>query len=650
MYRVITKISFLTLSLFCTLKATAQSDVDSLKAIIANPKLHDTTRLNNIALIIENLYQNNEADVYTNLMGSIARKNLAKKELSPILHKRYTMYLAAYYNNVSIQLEDKGDQRALDYLNKSINLYRSVEANDEVYTSIVSKGLLLSRRKRYREAIDCYFTALKYFEKNTEENVDGISYVYTNLGVLYGEQGQWHTAINYLKKSIDRINRKKPKLTVEDDLQKCLMYYNIGSAYITLKDYAQARINFNAALLLSKKHNQNSFSSFSLGKLGVIDLHFKRLAEAEKKLIKATEIAETGEAKGFTLAYLGDVYFEMKEYQKAQAVLKQALISLKLSRREDLKAKAYELLYKISKINGDYKEAVSMLELYNSIQDSTKTEEAKNELKQQQLEYDYEKKELNYRLESQKKTAAKNNMLIGLSSVVFLLLIGAYFLYRNYRQKQAISNFEKNELNQKMLLSQMNPHFIFNSIDNIQSLIYNKQDNDAINYLTKFSKLTRQILENSTENYITLSEELNMIDNYLTIQQLLYNNKFDFTLQVDETINAEMILIAPMLTQPFIENAIKHGLKNKSEKGLIKIHFKLEENRLFFEISDNGEGFSTNEKTGENKSLAMKITKERLRNMSNKSDFEIKTENIFDDNNLVSGAKVLFEIPYIYEN
>lgn len=632
------------------IQANAQFEVDSLKTIIANPKLHDTTRLNNIALLIDNLYQNDEANKYTNLMGSIARKNLAKKNLNPILHKKYTIYLAAYYNNVSVQLEGKGDQKSLDYLNKSINLYRSVDSKDEVYTSIVSKGLLLSRRKRYREAIDCYFTALRYFEKNEAENVDGISYVYTNLGVLYGEQGQWRVAIKYLKKSIYFIERKAGKQSVEDELQKCTMYYNIGSAYITLKEYKPAEINLKQALALSTKHHQNSFSSFSLGKLGVIDLHFKRLEDAEMELIKATEIAETAEAKGFTFYYLGEVYFEKKEYQKAEANLKQALEFLKISKRDGLKAKAYQLLYKIDKKNGNYKEAVLMLELYNSIQDSTKTEEAKNELKQQQMEYDYEKKELNYRLESQQKAAAKNNMLIGLSSVVFLLLIGAYFLYRNYRQKQAISNFEKNELNQKMLLSQMNPHFIFNSIDNIQSLIYNKQDNDAINYLTKFSKLTRQILENSTENYITLSEELNMIDNYLTIQQLLYNNKFDFTLQVDETIDAEMILIAPMLTQPFIENAIKHGLKNKSEKGLIRIQFKFEENRLFFEISDNGEGFSTTEKTGENKSLAMKITKERLRNMSNKIDFEIKTENIFDDNNLVSGAKVLFEIPYIYEN
>ncbi|MGC4041559.1 MAG: histidine kinase [Flavobacterium sp.] len=230
-----------------------------------------------------------------------------------------------------------------------------------------------------------------------------------------------------------------------------------------------------------------------------------------------------------------------------------------------------------------------------------------------------------------------------------LVLAIGYFLYKSYRQKQAIASFEKNELNQKLLLSQMNPHFIFNSIDNIQSLIYNKQETEAVNYLTKFSKLTRQILENSTESYISLEEELAMIDNYLVIQQLLYNNKFDFKVQVDDSIDAEAVLLPPMLTQPFIENAIRHGLKNKDKNGFIAISFKFINEKLFFEITDNGPGFTKNEVTNR-KSLAMKITKERLANYIGKNDFDIQLENCFDDKKNIIGAKVFFEIPYIYEN
>ena len=642
----------LLLVLFFSIKTTVfgQYDIDSLKAVIKNPKLHDTTRLYNIALLIDNLYENHEVVPHNAMMGKIAQKNLQNKNLSADLRKKYTMYLAAYYNNISIQLEDNGNPKALNYLDKSISLYRSVNANDEVYSSVVSKGLLLSRRKRYKEAITCYFDALRYFEKDKDQNADGISYVYTNLGVLYGDQDQWREAIKYLKIAVNTIDQKKEKKTVEDELQKFTMYYNIGSAYVTLNDYKNGEDYLKKALVLSKKHNQNSFSSYALVKLGLVDMYYKRYEDAEKKFIESNKIAESDRSRGFSLVNLGDLYFTKKEYAKSKTFLEDGLKIAKEIKNDNLKEQAYELLYKINKINGNYKESLLMLELYNSIKDSSKVVETKNELKQQQLKYDYQKKELNYKLATEKKNAAKNNLLIILSSLVVLLLIGAYFLYRNYKQKQTISAFEKKDLKQKLLLTQMNPHFIFNSIDNIQSLIYNKQDKEAVSYLTKFSKLTRQILENSSENYISLKEELTMIDNYLNIQQLLYNNKFEFTLKVAEDINTETILVPPMLTQPFIENAIKHGLKNSTEKGKIEIQFQMKDSQLGFQITDNGIGFGSAEKDSSKKSLAMKITKERLSNLAKNNNFDVQVENILDDNKNIIGAKVYFDIPYIYEN
>src|SRR5690606_5791642 len=147
---------------------------------------------------------------------------------------------------------------------------------------------------------------------------------------------------------------------------------------------------------------------------------------------------------------------------------------------------------------------------------------------------------------------------------------------------------------------------------NIRSLINNKQNDEAVDYLGKFSKLTRQILENSNENYISLEEEVEMIENYLSIQQLLYNDKFDFTVIVENGIDVESIFLPPMLAQPFIENAIKHGLGNTLENGKIAVYFFLKDARLFFEVTDNGKGFDTDKKVGNHKSLAMTITKERL--------------------------------------
>jgi tetratricopeptide (TPR) repeat protein len=635
--------------LLCAVGLRAQFNTDSLKVIINNPKVHDTTKLAAIALLIGNLYESGEMETYNNLMGKIAQQNLQKNP-GQVLRKRYTMFLAAYYNNVGARLEETRSPKTLAYIDKALNMYYNIGAYDEYYSGLVSKGLSLSRRKRYKEAIDCYYKALKFFEQNEAENSDGISYVYSNLGVLYGEQDQWPESIAYMKKSLVYLDKKKEEVTIEDDLQKFAMHYNIGAAYITIKDYGQATDNLNIALALAKKHAQNSYISFALGKLGLIDMQQNKFDEAEKKLTQAYAVSESGISKSFSQVKLGEVYFHKKDYAKARSFLEKGFALAEQINNADLQQQASELLYKIYKIQGNYKESVAMLETFQKLKDATKIEENQNELKQQQLKYDYEKKELRYKLRTQKESAAKNNVLIVLSSVLVLLLMGAYWLFRNYKQKQALSVFEKNELNRKLLLTQMNPHFIFNSIDNIQSLIYHKKDDEAVNYLAKFSKLTRQILENSSENYITLDEEVEMIGNYIGIQQLLFNNKFDYRIHIDESINPEAILLPPMLTQPFIENAIKHGFRHMESKGFIDIHFIMKDNKLFFEIADNGSGFDDAEKPGQNKSMAMRITKERLWQISKKKDFEVQKHNTTDDENKITGARVFFEIPYLYEN
>lgn len=636
------------LSFFWITNTVAQNDIDSLKTIIANPKLHDTTRLAAISLLVNNTMDDKELRKCIDLLGSISLKNCSKPFKNDELRIKYTSHLASYYHSLSARYELDIKQQ-LKYIDKSIQLYTSIKMYDEASYALVSKGVLFDRRNEYMRAIDCYYKALKYFEFQKDKSYEGISYVYSRLGYTYGKIKNNSMSIKYLKKAIFYIDKIDLENSIQLNEQKGLLYINIGSGYLEMKDYNKASENFKRGIELSKNIEGTFNKSIGLSKLAVIDIHFNRLDDAEKKLLEAKSLSPRNVTSAYALINLGKVYFEKKKYDEAQINLEEGLKLSKILRNIDLQKQSYELLYKINKAKANYKESIVMLELFNKMADSAKNDEVKNELEQQHLKYDYEKKELNYKLDSQRKSAAKNNILIGLSSALLLLLIGAYFLYRNYRQKQAISMFEKNELKQKLLLSQMNPHFIFNSIDNIQSLIYNKQEKEAVNYLTKFSKLTRQILENSNENYISLSEELTMIDNYLVIQQLLYNNKFDFAIAVDDAFDSESILVPPMLTQPFIENAIKHGLRNTTEKGLIHISFKLQNNKLLFEITDNGIGFTTNE-TVSKKSLAMKITKERLINISKKSSFEVQMENRFDDKKNVIGAKVFFEIPYIYEN
>jgi len=244
--------------------------MDSLKIIIENPKLHDTVKLNTLALIIDNVYDPDSILTYSKKMYEIAQKNLNRKDLNKKQRNHYLLYLAAYYSNISFCYEQVRNPKSLSYLNKSIALYEKANATEEVYSSIVSKGILLSRRKQYKEAIDCYFKALRFFEKDENKHLDGISYVYSNLVSIYEEQSQNKITIKYLEKSLAYLNKRNTKPTLEDDLQKFIINYNIGSVYIHEKQYQLATTYLNDALILSKKHDHDSYSSMALGRLGLI--------------------------------------------------------------------------------------------------------------------------------------------------------------------------------------------------------------------------------------------------------------------------------------------------------------------------------------------------------------------------------------------
>lgn len=268
----------------------------------------------------------------------------------------------------------------------------------------------------------------------------------------------------------------------------------------------------------------------------------------------------------------------------------------------------------------------------------------------QQLQFEFEKKTAATQLINQQKISKRNMLLYSFIGLALLLLAGIVFLVKYFRQKAVINAGRNNELKQRLLLTQMNPHFIFNSVDNIQSLIHIGKKEDAVNYLNRFSKLTRQILEHSRENYIGLDEETDMLDNYISIQKLLYNKNFHHTITIEDGVDATAILIPPMLTQPFIENAIRHGLKDRKEDGIVKVRFYMQNGQLFFEVTDNGAGIMAKEKQTGHQSLSTQITKERLESISRKNKIIIETRNIAGTDNKVEGVKTFFEIPYIVNN
>jgi two-component sensor histidine kinase len=182
--------------------------------------------------------------------------------------------------------------------------------------------------------------------------------------------------------------------------------------------------------------------------------------------------------------------------------------------------------------------------------------------------------------------------------IVFLLVVFTIYIWRTNdlikKNKLATEKMElENALNRSVLTaikSQMNPHFFHNALNTIQSFIYSNDKKNASTFLNKFSKLTRMILEMSEKDKVTLSEEIASILLYLEIERVRFNDDFEFKIEIQNHIDQEMIKIPSMILQPYIENAIKHGLLHKSGLKKLQIEFKQEERYLVITINDNGIG------------------------------------------------------------
>lgn len=173
--------------------------------------------------------------------------------------------------------------------------------------------------------------------------------------------------------------------------------------------------------------------------------------------------------------------------------------------------------------------------------------------------------------------------------LIFILLITcttAYFIYKSAKASQVANQL----LALKSLRSQMNPHFIFNALNSVNHFVAQQDERTANKFLSEFSQLMRLILENSQEDFITLNKEQEILLLYLKLEHYRFRDKFEYEIKIDESINAEAIAVPPMLIQPYIENAVWHGLRYKETKGKLSLHFVKEDGNVVVRIQDDGIG------------------------------------------------------------
>jgi LytS/YehU family sensor histidine kinase len=214
----------------------------------------------------------------------------------------------------------------------------------------------------------------------------------------------------------------------------------------------------------------------------------------------------------------------------------------------------------------------------------------------------------------------------------------------------------KQELNKSKLAalkSQMNPHFIFNALNSIQEFIVSNKKELASNYLADFADLMRSYLQHSQEDAVSLHDEIETLDLYLKLERIRFEEDFEFTIHCDESIDKEQTNIPSFLLQPFVENAIKHGLLHQKGKKILSVLFaKISQHSIQCEIQDNGIGRVANTKLNEKRkhqSFATKASQNRLEllNQSAEDKIELQIIDLYDDQKQSLGTKVILTIPII---
>ncbi len=594
---------------------------------VLKPIRRDTVKLNAFIKKAEN-YGYEEGKAYAlNQLGTVYRYQ-SKFKKSALLHKE-ALSIAEDLDNDELKVlalnmlgvvfrRNDAIKTALDYNQQALELAESItnpsmHIKRNINVSLNSIGNLYQTLGQYDLAISQFKRALA--NEKTLNNKRGLAINNQNIGDCLEQKGALEEALTYYRKSLS-INEE-----ISNSYGQVICKNSISQIYLK-----QAKPK--EALQLLKQIEQPAtvigdpfISSSMLINLGWAYLSLGNLKEAEKYMKTGKQMASQGEIPSMVMyanKHLSDLEINKGNYQEA-------------------------LLY--------YKEA----DRFDKEITSERNLRYMNDLI---LRYESEKKT------SQISVLAKDNELIRLrlrknqtTILVSALVIGliATILFIMYRQYQ--SNNEKRVLGleQHMLRSQMNPHFLFNSLNSIKLYIINNEQKNAVHYLNKFSKLVRRILEGSSLKETQLSEELETVELYLNIENIRFSNEIDYNIAIEDGIHPEQVKIPSLVLQPFLENAIWHGLSAKEGQKNIWINItRKDESHIQIAIVDNGVGRKVSEEIKENrvlkrKSVGIDITKERLANFAKdyQYDFSVEIIDLFEDGGQPKGTKIVLEVPVI---
>ncbi len=512
--------------------------------------------------------------------------------------------------------------KAFDYQMMSLELKKKYGTPENIANTMMSLGIIWRAQNRNEQAWDYFQQALNIYKEAGNRLREGA--VLNQMAMIKRDEKEYGRALDYHRQASNLFR------SIGDTLRSADVLNNMGNLYEIQGINTKAYSYYRQSLDISEK--SNSYAIRTRGNLAAVCLQLGYDKECREQLDKMLPLLDK----------VSKSYIDRKN--------------------------AYKVLVAWHEKKDNHKKANAYREKAEAMKDSIFNEKMSRQIAEMQARFDLERK--NEQLSAQKqqitvleqKKAADKKLRIALCAGGLLLIILLGFIYHRYKEKQksavilesksreiAIMN---KELEKRMLRAQMDPHFIFNSLNSIQYLITANDRMAALKYLSKFSKLLRQTLENSVSHSVPIIDEIRVLEHYLQLESLRFDDKFRYEIDLDHNLDIHTIEIPFLLLQPYVENAIVHGLVPKQGKGHLKLKIKCGGTFLLCSIEDNGIGRTEahhiqSQKRRNYPSRAMSVTKRRLEliNKDKEEKTSVEVIDLFDAMNRPNGTKVKIKIP-----
>lgn len=604
------------------------------------------------SLIVVNLIQQSKDAFSASQSNAEAYDDYLKEAEELAIKSSYRELLFEVYNLVGKRLRNQSFySQSIDFHRKALEIASELENEcllSEVHNQI---GVVYRRIDENSKALDMHMKALQYAEScgskfHMSVALNGIGNVSSNLR-------RYRSAIEYFRKAF-RISRE-----LDNVLGMAINSNNIGEAFLYMEEPDSALHYFFKSLDYNSSIGSRIGQSICFNSIGDAYAFKNQNRLALDYLLKALKInLEEGDRMYIAVSYMhiGETYLNDGYASEAIRYLSNGLEVARKIGSKFVMEKASRLLADAYEQQNDIVQALHYFRQSAAYKDSLINE--KNIFHLSTIKAAYEQQHQKNQIvklseEALVQRAKLTRQRAWLMGAMFFLLVLVIMTVLFVRQGRLKHRNKALMFQQRLLRSQMNPHFIFNALSAIQVFILENDMQKSSQFLSDFAKLMRHVLKSSNYEYISLQDELEMLRYYMNLQKLRFTTPFEFNITVDKELEGGDVLVLPMLIQPFLENAIEHGLKPLGGGGKIEVRFKKENSSLIVEVDDNGIGIDYSDRIGprsdNHESMALKITRERLevleKDSREKTVFEIfdkKTQDPFEQ-----GTMVRFKLPLI---